>query len=351
MKKIKSILILGSVLLVVIFFASGCSAQAVMSTTTAAAAETTTAAAETIAIAAETTAAAGEGTLGTIALMWGGFDAPFIAPHTKTFTDIATAAGAKVVNFDAKWDAATQSTLIDDAIAMKVDLISICPVDPKAIIPALKKAFDAGVAVMVMNTRAEPEGDPYIIGFSGVGAYEQGLVAAELVFDSVNGEGKLAIVEGVAGYSACVDYQKAVDDYFAKNNAKIETLGKQPTGWAVAEATKVAEDFLTRFPTLNVIYAMDDYLAGGVKVAMEEAGKKPGDIKLVGIGGTGDALQMIKDGWMYGTVLQSPITEGKFEAERCIEYLKSKTKLDPFYKIIENPKITKENVADYKSEF
>ena len=84
---------------------------------------------------------------------------------------------------------------------------------------------------------------------------------------------------------------------------------------------------------------------------MEEAGKKPGDIKLIGIGGTGDALQMIKDGWMYGTVLQSPITEAKFEAERCIEYLKTKTKLEPFYKFIDNPKITKENVGEFKSEF
>ncbi|MEI7615745.1 MAG: sugar ABC transporter substrate-binding protein [Actinomycetota bacterium] len=311
MKKIKSLILLVAVSLVVLILLTGCGAAAVMgSSTTAAAADTTKA-----------TAA-----LGTVAFMWGGFDAPFVAPHAKSFTETLTAAGAKVVNFDAKWDAAVQSTLVDDAIAMKVDLIAICPVDPKAIIPALKKAFDAGVPVMVFNTRTEPEGDPYIIGYSGVGAYEQGLVAAELVFESVKGEGKLAIVEGVAGFSACVDYQKAVDDYFAKNSAKIEQLGKQPTGWAVAEATKVTEDFLTRFSNLTAIFAQDDYLAGGAKVAMEEAGKKPGDIKLVGIGGTGDALQMIKDGWMYGTVLQSPITEAKFEAERVIEFLKTKKK-------------------------
>lgn len=305
---------------------------------------TTTAASEA------TTAAAG-GSLGTVALMWGGFDAPFVAPHVKSFLETMTAANVKVVNFDAKWDPAVQSTLVDDAIAMKVDLIALAPIDPKAIIPALKKASEAGVAVMVFNTRAEKEGDPYIIGYSGVGSYEQGLVAAELVYESVKGEGKLAIVEGVAGFSACVDYQQAIDDYFKEKNAKIEQLGKQPTGWAVAEATKVAEDFLTRFKDLTVIQAQDDYLAGGVKVALEEAGKKPGDIKLIGIGGTGDALQMIKDGWMYGTVLQSPITEAKFEAERCIEYLKTKQKLDPFYKYIDNPKITAENVGDFKSEF
>jgi ribose transport system substrate-binding protein len=338
MKKMRFMLILISILVISMVVFAGCNGGTAASATTAAAAE-------------KTEAAAASGSLGTIALMWGGFDAPFVAPHAKSFTETVTAAGAKVVNFDAKWDPAVQSTLIDDAIAMKVDLIAIAPVDPKAIIPALKKAFDAGVPVMVFNTRIEKEGDPYIVGYSGVGSYAQGLVAAELVYDSVNGVGKMAIVEGVSGFSGCVDYQLAVDDYFKEKNAKIEQLGKQPTGWAVAEATKVAEDFLTRFKDLTVIFAHDDYLAGGTKVALEEAGKKPGDIKLIGIGGTGDALQMIKDGWMYGTVLQSPITEAVFEAERCIEYLKTKQKLDPFYEYIDNPKITKENVGEFKSEF
>jgi ribose transport system substrate-binding protein len=339
MKKIISILVIVVMVVLAGITIAGCKASGTSETTAAAASD-----------AAATTAAA-SGSLGTVALMWGGFDAPFVAPHVKSFLETMTAAGVKVVNFDAKWDPAVQSTLVDDAIAMKVDLIALAPIDPKAIIPALKKASDAGVPVMIFNTRTEKEGDPYIIGYSGVGSYEQGLVAAELVYESVKGEGKLAIVEGVAGFSACVDYQQAIDDYFKEKNAKIEQLGKQPTGWAVAEATKVAEDFLTRFKDLTVIQAHDDYLAGGVKVALEEAGKKPGDIKLVGIGGTGDALQMIKDGWMYGTVLQSPITEAKFEAERCIEYLKTKQKLDPFYKYIDNPKITKENVGDFKSEF
>jgi len=336
MKKLISILAVAAILALSCIALSSCKAEEVM---------------DNASTEAEGQESVEEGALGTIAFMWGGFDAPFVAPHAKSFIETATAAGAKVVNFDAKWDPAVQSTLIDDAIAMKVDLIAIAPVDPKAIIPALKKASEAGVAVMVFNTRTEKDGDPYIIGYSGVGTYEQGLVAAELVFESVKGEGNLAIVEGVSGFSTCVDYQLAIDDYLKEKGAKIETLGKQPTGWAVAEATKVAEDFLTRFKDIDVIFAHDDYLASGVKVAMEEAGKSPGDIQLIGIGGTGEALQMIKDGWMYGTVLQSPITEAKFEAERCIEYLKTKKNLDPFYAYIDNPKITKENVSEFKSEF
>ena len=140
-------------------FITSCKAETVMGTTT---------------VAAEKEESAASGNLGTIAFMWGGFDAPFVAPHAKAFTETATAAGAKVVNFDPKWDPALQNTLINDAIAMKVDLLAVQPIDPKAIIPALKKASEAGIAVMIFNTRAEPEADQYIVGFSGVGSYEQG---------------------------------------------------------------------------------------------------------------------------------------------------------------------------------
>ena len=289
--------------------------------------------------------------IGKVAFMWGGLDAPFVGPHVESFKKEAASLGIEVVVFDGKWDPEIQNNLVSDAITMGVDLIAIMPADPQAIVPAIKKAYEANIPVMTFNSPADEEADDYIVGFSGVGCYEQGLVAAELVYESVNGEGNMVIVEGVSGNSACVLYLKALDDYLAENNANITILGKQPTGWAVAEATKVTEDFLTKYGNdIDVIYPMDDYLATGVKVALEEAGYKPGEIKFIGIGGTGVALEMIKEGWMHGTVLQSPITEAEFEAKRCAEFLKN-GELDPFYSYIDNPKITKENVGDYKSEF
>jgi ribose transport system substrate-binding protein len=286
----------------------------------------------------------------TVAIMWGGTDAPFVGPHIKSFIATMEKAGHKVVVFDSKWDPAKQSTDLDDAVAQKMDLICIVPVDPVAIVPALKKAKAAGVPVMTINTEADKSANDFIVGYSGVGAYEQGLVVAQLLIEVMGNKGNLAVVEGVSGFAACVQYAQALDDTFKKKNSKIKILAVQPTNWAPAEATKVTEDYLTRFKNIDAIFAHDDYLAGGAIVALKEAGKKPGDIKVVGIGGVGDALKAIKEGWMYGTVLQSPISEAEFEAQRAIEFLKN-GKLDPFYKVIDNPRIDPKNVGNYKSEF
>ena len=287
---------------------------------------------------------------GTVALMWGGTDAPFVGPHIRSFTATMEKAGYKVVVPDSKWDPAKQSTDVDDMVAQKVNLICLVPVDPVAIIPALKKAKESGVPVMTINTEADKSANQYIIGFSGVGAYEQGLVASELLTEVMKNKGNVAVVEGVSGFNVCVLYAKALDDTIKKKNASIKVLAVQPTNWSPAEATKVTEDYITRFKNMDAIFAHDDYIAGGVIVALKEAGYKPGQVKIVGVGGTGDALQAIKDGWMYGTVQQSPITEGEFEAIRAIEFL-TKGKLDPFYKIMDNPKIDPTNVNNFKAEF
>ena len=300
--------------------------------------------------AAEGKPAAEAGGQSTVALMWGGTDAPFVGPHIRSFTETMEKAGYKVVVPDSKWDPAKQSTDVDDMIAMKVDLICLVPVDPLAIIPALKKAKVSGVPVMTINTEADKSANEYIIGFSGVGAYEQGLVASELLVDAMRGKGNIAVVEGVSGFNVCVLYAKALDDTIKKKKAAISILAVQPTNWSPAEATKITEDYITRFKNMDAIFAHDDYIAGGVIVALKEAGIKPGQIKIVGVGGTGDALQAIKDGWMFGTVQQSPITEGAFEARRALEFLKN-GKLEPFYSIMDNPRIDASNVNKYKAEF
>ena len=108
-------------------------------------------------------------------------------------------AGYKVVVPDSKWDPAKQSTDVDDMVAQKVDLICLVPVDPLAIIPALKKAKESGVPVMTINTEADKSANQYIVGFSGVGCYEQGLVAAELLLDAMKAKGNIAVVEGGIG--------------------------------------------------------------------------------------------------------------------------------------------------------
>ena len=355
MKKTKNILIFLGILVLTVVIIAGCKVGSEVGVATATTligtVEISTEAGESVGAATTQIEAEESESVGTVAVIVGGLDAPWASFLFGSIVDGLKEGGAEVMMMDAQWDPAIQNTLVDDAIASDVDLIAIYPIDPLAVIPALKKAYDAGVPVMPFNIKAAPEGDQYIIGFSGIDLYNQAQVAIKLIADAIGGEGNLAIVEGTPGSSVSIEFIAAVTDYIKDNNLNIKIVASQPTDWSVEEGTKVAEDFLTRYKDLDAIFAFDDYLASGVKIALEEAGYKPGEIKLVGINGCSPGINLIKQGWMYGTVHQPLVAEGRFEAGRAIEFLKTKEKLDPFYEYIINNPITKENVNEIVPEF
>ena len=75
-----------------------------------------------------------------------------------------------------------------------------------------------------------------------------------------------------------------------KNYPDIKLLDAKYANWNRDDAFKVTQDYLTRFPQVDAIWAADDDMAVGVLKAIEQA--KRSDIKLV-FGGAG-AKGMIK---------------------------------------------------------
>ena len=82
-----------------------------------------------------------------------------------------------------------------------MDVLLVTSLDGNAVIPALKKAKDAGIPILaVSNEPAEP-GQALLTGYSGPDDYVQGVIAAELLNDALGGQGNIAIIEGSPGQS------------------------------------------------------------------------------------------------------------------------------------------------------
>jgi ribose transport system substrate-binding protein len=62
-------------------------------------------------------------------------------------------------------DAAAQLQLIDTAIAMRVNVLMLAPLDDDALLPGIEKAQAAGIKVVQVDLGTE---DPYQVGFRGV---------------------------------------------------------------------------------------------------------------------------------------------------------------------------------------
>lgn len=338
-KKIFSIILIACIVLVYGIIGIGCK----KATTETTAAETTKA--------SETTAAKAEFPGKKVALLVLGINTPYLPPYMETAKKGFADAKISLSVFDANFDAALQASQMDDAIAQNPDLIVLFPLDVKAMSPGIKKAFDKGIPILVDNNQVVKDDEKYTVAYVGPNNYQEGVLAAELMNDALSGQGKVVVIEGAPGQEAQIQRLKGFEDSLAKLNSKIEILAKQTANWVKADATKVMEDFLVRYKDLNGLYAEDDTMAVGGWVAINEAKIEKGKIKIVGVGGSKEGLAAIKDGVMYGTVLQSPVFEAKLVLEKSFEILskglKAGEKLDPYLNYQPLPKIDSKNVDQY----
>lgn len=287
----------------------------------------------------------------TVVLMMLGMESPYCPGYVSNFQKRITEGGYNFMMMDAKFDAQLQSQQMDQAIAMKPELILLFAADSKAIIPGLKKAYDKKIRVLTVNNVPAKEAEKYVMGYAGPNAYMEAQVAGQMIHELLKGKGKVVMIEGLAGQQAQIDRANGFLDKLKELNSGVELLARQPADWRKDKATQVMADFITRFgDEIDLVYGQDDTLTIGAAIALKEAGVTK-DIYLIGIGGSKEGLKAIDDGQMYGTVLQSPVLETDFDAIVALKILKSNMKysdkVKPFYNYMDTPKVTKDNVAKY----
>lgn len=275
---------------------------------------------------------------------------PYIAAVTNVLEAEAKAMdGVEVVTLSADGDIAKQSSDIASLVNRKVDVLLVTSLDGNAVIPALKQAHDAGIPILaVSNEPAEP-GQALLVGYSGPDDYVQGVIAAELLNDALGGKGGIAIIEGSPGQSTTLLRTQGLKDRLAELKSEIVILGSQTADWNPVKAKDVAQAFLTSYGDEMVgVFAQDDNSGAAAAEVFKAAGR--GDVKVVGTGGTIDGLKAIREGLMYGTMDQSPTTDGKQALEFAI-MLANGESLPEKRNIIPMPKITADNVGDFKGEW
>ena len=125
---------------------------------------------------------------------------PFYASCIEGATPVADALGYELVIMapESEDDYATQTSMMEDFITQGVKGIAVCGINLDALIPAIKKANEAGVPVVMFNTITELDGvDVY--AYSGYNQYNGGKKIADWVNEKTGGE---ALERGVGSKSA-----------------------------------------------------------------------------------------------------------------------------------------------------
>ncbi|MCL2763632.1 MAG: substrate-binding domain-containing protein, partial [Treponema sp.] len=219
------------------------------------------------------------------------------------------------VNFP---DAAAQIEHIETAMAMGANLIIIDAVNRDVITPLAKRAIEMGITITCSNSGVE-EG-------VGLGLWATNQVAAagraaEEMARAIGGRGKVAVIGYGRGAHASEIRAHAFVEYMQKNHPGIQML---PVEWAATAdaigSADTARAYLAAHPDLAGMYAGNSMTTEGMVAGVRELGRA-GQVILMGYDHNNAIRAAIRDGSLYGVVMQSPFAMGYQSATAGLNYI------------------------------
>jgi ribose transport system substrate-binding protein len=269
--------------------------------------------------------------------------------YEKAFIEAAEAnPDVEAVVLDAGGDVARQIAQMEDLIQQGVDAIIIWPTNGKAVIPAVRKAKNAGIPVVVTNSNIAEEGFDFVASFSGPDNITQGSRSAEIMCDKfkemgIENEARMVQVSGQPGYTTAIERAKGFEDRLPEVCPNVNLVETQPGDWNREKSQKVMEAFLVKYDDIDGVYAGDDNMGVGALNAAKAAGRDG----IIFVGATNFAVgyEAMGRGEYWGSIYQSPVDDAKAALKTAIELLQGKEL--PFLNYFDTPKITQDNMSEF----
>ncbi len=215
-------------------------------------------------------------------------------------------------------DNASQVTALENMTTQGAKGILLVPADSKAVVPAIKKARDAGVTVIALDTPTEPE-DAVDALFATDNMKAGELIGqyAKAKVEEMGIEPKIALLDLAPGISVGQLRHDGFLKGFGIEEGDPAIVGAAPTLGDTAKGQAAMETLLQKDPDINVIYSINEPSGFGGANALKAAGKDPKDFILVSVDGGCDAIERgIKTGVIDATSQQYPLKMASIGVEK-----------------------------------
>lgn len=222
----------------------------------------------------------------------------------------------ELTELDSQVNPSLQISQIESLISKGVDFILLFPAH-ESVQDTLLKAKQAGIKIITVDSDVPNKNARDL--FIGTNNTEGGMIAAQLLVDALQKSGKptpwkVVLIRGDPGI-VNIDYRR--EGWYIVlqpliNQGKITIVTEQiAQGTRRDTALTVMENILARTKDIDAVLTINDESLLGAYQALTSAGLQPGkDVILVGYDATDDAVKLIKEGKVYGSLAQAPYIEG-----------------------------------------
>ena len=293
----------------------------------------------------------------TIALIPGLTTDAFYITMRKGAQAAADALGVELVFQGAPdFNPVLQVPVLDAVIARQPDAILIAPTDTTQLVEPLRKAHDAGIPVITVDT------------FIGNGKYQTGAgdadfplsyiasdnvlggrMAARALAEAIGGEGKVYVSNVKPGISTTDQREEGFKAEMAESFPKIEVLETQFNDNDANKAASQLQAVFARNSDLKGVFGANLFSALGAGNGVQQAGQT-GKIRVVAFDAPTSIVDNINTGLVDVAIAQHPAEIGYFGVVSAFAHLTGQsipTSIGTGFTVIDKDNVADPNVAKY----
>ena len=183
---------------------------------------------------------------------------------------------------------------IDSLVASGINLLIVAPNQVATITPAIDRAYDQGIPVIVFERKTNSK---KYTAFMGADNYEMGRLMGEYIATRLNGHGRVLEVMGLKGSSPAIDRDKGFKDAIGKY-PQIEMVATLQGDWTEQSAYDAVTTYQGDLSAIDFVFGQNDRMALGARKALLTSRHSPLTTQFCGIDGLpgeGGGIACVRD--------------------------------------------------------
>ena len=198
------------------------------------------------------------------------------------------------LHFAAAYDSdSLQVQQIDSLVATGIDLLIVAPNQVATISPAIDRAYDQGIPVIVFERKTNSQ---KYTAFISADNYEMGRVMGLHVAQRLGGKGRVMEVKGLKGSSPAIERHKGFVDAL-QAFPDITLVAVLQGDWTEQRAYEASRRYKGDISAIDYVFGQNDRMAQGVRRYMLEQGvtRLPLFCGIDGLPGPDGGIQLVED--------------------------------------------------------
>ena len=163
---------------------------------------------------------------------------------------------------------------IDSLVATGIDLLIVAPNQVQTISPAIDRAYDKGIPVIVFERKTNSQ---KYTAFISADNYEMGRVMGEYIASQLHGKGRVMEIMGLEGSSPAIERHNGFADAL-KNYPGIDIVATLQGDWTEGSAVKATKQWLSQqgnLQPIDFVFGQNDRMAMGARKVLSSQRHTP----------------------------------------------------------------------------